>query len=139
MSIFRVWAPFAKSVAVITAEPGDPGDPPVPGDRAEPDDPAPPARAEAAAGRAADRVTELTAGGGGWWAAEVPGAGHGTDYAFRLDGAAEELPDPRSAWQPYGVHGRSRVVDHSRFPWTDHSWRGVPLAGSVLYELHVGT
>ena len=137
MSIFRVWAPFAKSVAVITAEPGDPAGP---GDLAEPAGTGAGGEAEAgAAGREADQVTELTTGAGGWWTAEVPGAGHGTDYAFRLDGAAEELPDPRSAWQPYGVHGRSRVVDHGRFAWTDHGWRGVPLAGSVLYELHVGT
>jgi maltooligosyltrehalose trehalohydrolase len=31
------------------------------------------------------------------------------------------------------------VVDHGAFAWTDARWRGVPLAGSVLYELHVGT
>ncbi len=30
-------------------------------------------------------------------------------------------------------------MDHSAFSWTDDTWRGVPLAGSVLYELHVGT
>jgi maltooligosyltrehalose trehalohydrolase len=74
----------------------------------------------------------------GWWAADVPGAGAGTDYAFVLDGG-QSLPDPRSAWQPRGVHSASRVVDHQRFPWTDDAWRGLPLAGSVLYETHVGT
>jgi maltooligosyltrehalose trehalohydrolase len=37
------------------------------------------------------------------------------------------------------VHGPSRVYDQSRFEWHDRTWRGVPLAGSVLYELHVGT
>jgi maltooligosyltrehalose trehalohydrolase len=113
MSIFRVWAPLAKSVAVVTQNPGDPGSP--------------------------DEVTELAGALDGWWSGEVAAAGHGTDYAFRLDGADEELPDPRSPWQPYGVHGRSRVVEHGRFAWTDHGWRGVPLAGGVLYELHVGT
>src|SRR6185437_14371136 len=25
------------------------------------------------------------------------------------------------------------------FPWTDREWRGRPLRGSVLYELHIGT
>jgi maltooligosyltrehalose trehalohydrolase len=125
MSIFRVWAPLAKSVAVVTADSSG-------GDPAKRD----PADGEPAGG---ERVTDLIAGPGGWWSAEVPGAGHGTDYAFRLDGSADELPDPRSPWQPHGVHGRSRIVDHGRFTWTDHSWRGVPLAGSVLYELHVGT
>jgi maltooligosyltrehalose trehalohydrolase len=75
---------------------------------------------------------------GGWWSADVP-AEHGTDYAFLLDDDATPLPDPRSRWQPHGVHGASRAYDHGRFAWTDASWRGRQLAGSVLYELHVGT
>ncbi|MBT2210635.1 malto-oligosyltrehalose trehalohydrolase [Actinomadura sp. NEAU-AAG7] len=75
----------------------------------------------------------------GWWFADVPSAGHGTDYGFLLDGAEKALPDPRSRWQPHGVHGLSRVYDHDRFAWTDHRWHGRPLPGSVLYELHVGT
>ncbi|MQY07307.1 malto-oligosyltrehalose trehalohydrolase [Actinomadura macrotermitis] len=74
----------------------------------------------------------------GWWEAEIPGAGHGTDYGYVLDGG-ETLPDPRSPWQPAGVHGRSRVYAHDRFAWTDDDWRGRPLPGSVLYELHIGT
>ena len=80
--------------------------------------------------------TPMTAQGDGWWTGEV--GGHGTDYALVLDGG-QPRPDPRSAWQPYGVHGPSRVVDHAAYAWTDSSWRGRPLAGSVLYELHVGT
>lgn len=74
----------------------------------------------------------------GWWSAEVEGSGPGTDYLLSVDGSVG-LPDPRSAWQPEGVHGPSRVVDHSRFPWTDQGWRGIELSSSVLYELHVGT
>jgi malto-oligosyltrehalose trehalohydrolase len=73
-----------------------------------------------------------------WWAAEVPGAGHGTDYSFRLDGG-DLLADPRSAWQPAGVRGASRRYEHDRFDWTDARWRGIPLPGAVIYELHVGT
>jgi len=73
---------------------------------------------------------------GEWWTGEV--GGPGTDYALVLDGGPPR-PDPRSAWQPYGVHGASRVVDHDAFTWTDSRWRGVPLPGAVLYELHVGT
>jgi maltooligosyltrehalose trehalohydrolase len=80
--------------------------------------------------------TAMTAGDGGWWTAEI--GGPGTDYALVLDGG-DPRPDPRSAWQPHGVHGPSRVVDHGAFAWTDERWRGVPLAGSVLYEMHVGT
>lgn len=78
-------------------------------------------------------------GPSGWWEAVVPDASHGTDYGFVLDGADEVLPDPRSPWQPDGVHGQSRVYDHGRFAWSDRHWHGRPLAGSVLYEMHVGT
>ncbi|MFC4057368.1 malto-oligosyltrehalose trehalohydrolase [Planomonospora corallina] len=77
-------------------------------------------------------------GAGGWWSAEVPGAGHGTDYRFRLDGG-EPLPDPRTRWQPEGIFGPSRVYDHGRFAWSDQAWTGRALPGSVVYELHIGT
>ena len=75
---------------------------------------------------------------GGWWASSVNGAGPGTDYSFRVDGGPAR-PDPRSPFQPEGIDGPSRVVDHGAFAWTDGRWRGLPLAGSVLYECHVGT
>jgi maltooligosyltrehalose trehalohydrolase len=75
----------------------------------------------------------------GWWRVEVPGTGPGTDYAFLLDDDEQALPDPRSAWQPRGVHGPSRLYDHRAFRWTDRGWTGRQLPGSVLYELHVGT
>jgi maltooligosyltrehalose trehalohydrolase len=74
----------------------------------------------------------------GWWQADVPGAGDGTDYAFCLDGG-EPLADPCSPRQPFGMTGLSRSYDHGAFAWTDDGWRGSPLPGSVLYELHVGT
>jgi maltooligosyltrehalose trehalohydrolase len=80
----------------------------------------------------------------------APGAGDGTasesvviDYAFVLDGAQPPLPDPRSAWQPHGVHGPSRTFDPSSFDWTDDDWpgprSGTGVLGSVVYELHLGT
>ena len=92
-----------------------------------------------------DRV-ELLAGGArypmerderGWWTApiELPA---GTDYGFVLDGA-DTLPDPRSPWQPGGVHGLSRTVDHAAFAWTDAGFNAPALADAVIYELHVGT
>ena len=64
-------------------------------------------------------------------------AEEGDAYAFVVDG--DELPDPRSAAQPDGVHARSRVVRHESFAWADDGFRSPPLAGAVLYELHVGT
>ncbi len=79
----------------------------------------------------------LARAAGGWWEGDVPAA-PGDDYAFALDGGPPR-PDPRSPWQPAGVHGPSRLVDHAAFRWSDGGWRGPPLAASVLYELHVGT
>src|SRR4051812_13852621 len=80
---------------------------------------------------------EMTQGDGGWWHATVPEAGPGTDYAFSLDGG-EPLPDPRSRWQPHGVHAASRVVEIPPSP-ADAAWTGRSLPGSVIYEMHVGT
>ncbi|MGC4791627.1 malto-oligosyltrehalose trehalohydrolase [Micromonospora sp. DT178] len=82
---------------------------------------------------------EMRVGPDGWWRVEVPAAGPGTDYAFLLDDDERALPDPRSPWQPEGVHGPSRRYDHAAFEWTDQAWTGRQLPGAVLYELHVGT
>lgn len=73
-----------------------------------------------------------------WWTAEVQDAGPGTDYGFRLDGG-DVLPDPRSAYQPNGILGMSRLIDHNTFKWTDKLWQSKPLSSAVIYELHVGT
>ena len=70
--------------------------------------------------------------------ATIPGVNAGDDYAFRIDGGPER-PDPASRWQPYGVHGASRVVDPGAFEWSDHAWKGIEMADYVIYELHVGT
>jgi maltooligosyltrehalose trehalohydrolase len=75
----------------------------------------------------------------GWWRADVASARPGTAYSFLLDDDPTPLPDPRSLRQPTGVHGSSRVYDMDSFIWTDRSWTGRQLAGSVLYELHIGT
>jgi maltooligosyltrehalose trehalohydrolase len=77
-------------------------------------------------------------GDGGWWEVEVASAGHGTSYAFSVDGS-EPMPDPRSPWQPEGVHGFSRVFDSSRYEWADAGWAGRDVRGAVFYELHLGT
>jgi maltooligosyltrehalose trehalohydrolase len=74
---------------------------------------------------------------GGWWQAPAGSLAHGQDYWIVIDD--QQLPDPRSPWQPEGVHGPSRHVDHRRFAWTDQHWQARPLAASVLYELHIGT
>src|SRR6266540_3089641 len=78
-------------------------------------------------------------GAGGWWRLQVPGAGYGTDYGFLLDDDETLLPDPRSRWQPEGVHGPSRLYDQHAHDWKDAGWTGRQLAGSAIYELHIGT
>jgi 1,4-alpha-glucan branching enzyme len=80
----------------------------------------------------------LSAGENGWWFAEMPSVQPGTDYVFVLDGH-KHLPDPRSHWQPQGVDGPSRTVDHGAFSWTDRRWQAKPLSASLFYELHIGT
>jgi maltooligosyltrehalose trehalohydrolase len=89
--------------------------------------------------RVGGATVAMDRGDDGWWRADVPDAAAGTDYTYVLDDHDGELPDPRSMWQPEGVHGPSRVYDHSAFPWSDGAWTGRQLPGSVLYEMHVGT
>ncbi|HYZ52039.1 MAG TPA: malto-oligosyltrehalose trehalohydrolase [Streptosporangiaceae bacterium] len=90
------------------------------------------------AGFEAPEELELFRGEGGWWHAPEP-LPPGTDYALLLDDDETPLPDPRSLWQPRGVHGPSRSYDHAAFRWSDAAWTGRALPGSVLYELHIGT
>ncbi|WP_299056088.1 malto-oligosyltrehalose trehalohydrolase [uncultured Nocardioides sp.] len=87
----------------------------------------------------ADEVVAMRRRGGGWWTPDGPTPDGEVDYGYRLDGDETVLPDPRSRRQPDGVHGRSRTYDASAFAWTDQAWTGRQLAGSVVYELHVGT
>ncbi len=75
----------------------------------------------------------------GWWHGDAHGhLSAGTRYRFSIDGEGP-FPDPRSAWQPEGVHGPSEVVDHAVFSWTDGDFDAPPLADAVIYEMHVGT
>src|SRR4051794_41694 len=83
-------------------------------------------------------VHDMRRDDGGWWCAEVEAAPE-ADYAFLLDDEETPRPDPRSRRQPEGVHGPSRRFDPSAYSWGDGAWTGRPLAGGVVYELHVGT
>ncbi len=80
----------------------------------------------------------LRATTGDWFELQPGALEPGDDYAFVLDGGAPR-PDPRSPWQPHGVGGASRAVDHDAFAWTDAAWRGRQLSDCVVYELHTGT
>jgi maltooligosyltrehalose trehalohydrolase len=84
-------------------------------------------------------VHPMSAEGDGWWRVDGIDAPADSDYGFLLDDDADPLPDPRSRWQPHGVHALSRGFDPSRFAWTDSRWTGRQLAGGMIYELHLGT
>jgi len=75
----------------------------------------------------------------GYWLASVEQAGPGSDYGFLLDDDPKPYPDPRSQWQPNGVHGLSRVYDQQAFEWHDSRWQAPPLSSAIVYEMHVGT
>lgn len=105
MTLFRVWAPEARTVALYLAS----------GEEAP--------------------LQEAT---GGWWQAELPDAGPGTRYGYRVDDSPP-LPDPRAKFQPEGVHGLSEVIDHGAFAWSDQGWNSPPLSSGVVYEIHIGT
>ncbi len=79
--------------------------------------------------------------GSGWWRGDVELA-DGERYGFVLDGTdggGELRPDPRSRRQPDGVHAASAWFDAARHEWADAGWTGRPLAGGLVYELHIGT
>ena len=82
-----------------------------------------------------DETVEMDRGDGGRWTADAPPG----DYGFIVDDDNDVLPDPRSRWQPDGAHGHSRTFDPSAFTWTDAGWKGAPISGGVIYELHIGT
>ncbi len=100
---FRVWAPKAKKLAVVSD----------------------------------NKAYPLTSETGGYFAGTAQ-CRAGALYKFQInDGDA--FPDPASRLQPDGPHGPSCVVDPFSFKWTDANWRGVKLAGQIIYELHIGT
>src|SRR2546423_3969476 len=105
---FRVWAPRRARVEVVVTATGE------------------------------RPAFDLEAEGGGYFSALAPELGDGALYRFRLDGEDYLYPDPASRFQPEGPHGPSRVVDPSRFLWTDGGGRGASLKGQVVYELPVG-
>ena len=109
---FRVWAPKANTLDVVL---------------------------ELSSERSVERTFHpLTQERDGYFSGTVT-CGVGARYRFRLNQSENFHPDPASRFQPDGPHGSSYVVDSFAFKWTDANWRGVKLAGQVIYEFHVGT
>ena len=77
----------------------------------------------------------LLPGADGEWQADVDASLLERGYRYSIDGG-KPIPDPRSRWQPDGVHGASHAVGTLRRAVT---FRQQPLRDAVIYELHVGT
>jgi maltooligosyltrehalose trehalohydrolase len=107
----RVWAPYARSVAVVLED--------GPGAHPEP--------------------VALTVEERGYFSGFLPVAGPGTRYRLRLDDEQTLVADPASRLQPEGVYGPSMVIDPAAFTWEVDAWQVPPFRDWVLYELHVGT
>ncbi len=107
-----VWAPLAKSVELVTP-----------------------------AQRIALRACTPGSGDASeYWQGDVDESLLRHGYRYSIDGG-EPMPDPRSMWQPDGVHGASQAVDVPRLR-AEQPMRGFgakPLHDAVFYELHVGT
>lgn len=74
----------------------------------------------------------------GYFHCTVSGVFSGTRYFYQPE-KGKDCPDPRSHYQPLGMHGPSEVVDHSQYAWSDKDWNGLPLSGLIFYEMHIGT
>jgi maltooligosyltrehalose trehalohydrolase len=85
-----------------------------------------------------NQLYPMTRQANGWWTPEIDAAKSDSKYGFMVDGEGP-FPDPRSPWQPDGVHSLSRTVDHTAFEWSDSGFQAPPLSSALLYELHVGT
>ena len=59
-------------------------------------------------------------------------------YKYSIDGG-KPLPDPRSRWQPEGVHGPSHLSELRGAASPAAHFRPKALRDAVIYELHVGT
>ena len=78
----------------------------------------------------------MQASGDGWFELSLEDQAD-VDYRYQIDNDLL-VPDPASRWQPQDVHGPSRAVDLTGYPWRSDAWRGRPWHETVLYELHVG-
>ena len=79
----------------------------------------------------------------GYWQNDVEVSALEQGYRYSIDGG-EPLPDPRSQWQPDGVHGGSRIIDWSspdavRARSGSAGFHAKALGEAVIYELHLGT
>ncbi len=84
------------------------------------------------------KLIDMTSIDDGYWTTHVEGVKLDAEYMFFLD-TKPPKPDPASQYQPKGVFGPSKVVNHESFVWKDTTWHGLEFKDLVFYEVHVGT
>jgi maltooligosyltrehalose trehalohydrolase len=85
-----------------------------------------------------ERRVALTAQEKGYWEGQVDAAEVRAGYRYSIDGG-QPLPDPRSRWQPEGVHGPSHVREPRGAAAVAANFQPKALRDAVIYELHIGT
>ena len=119
--VWRVWAPFSKTVSLVTFA-SDPN------------------RGQLEQGRMEQGRVEIamTPEEFGYFSHQQADVREGLRYVYRLaDG--RDYPDPASRWQPRGVNEPSAVFFPADYRWNDEDWRGIARENLIIYELHVGT
>ncbi len=109
---FRVWAPFAHSVAVTV--------PYIDYDTS-------------------NQIT-MTSEDDGYWSVFVPGAEPGQTYKYLIDTGTTILHrnDPRSRAFTSSENGDSIIVAND-FDWGDDLFMPIPREQQIIYEMHIGT
>ncbi len=84
-----------------------------------------------------DKKIRMKKDGDDYWKVSVKDIKLGRDYFYLLNGSRRG--DPASNFQPEGINGPSRIVDHSSFEWQDADFNPVHLKDYIMYEFHTGT
>ncbi|MFZ3010113.1 MAG: alpha-amylase family glycosyl hydrolase [Candidatus Microsaccharimonas sp.] len=108
---FRVWAPFAKSIAVVLDIEFQHIEYP------------------------------LISENDGYWSGVVKQAEPGHAYKYKIetaDGSFIEKNDPRARQLTVSDNGWSVIVDHD-FDWNDVKAPAIPKEQQIIYEMHIGT
>ena len=110
---FRVWAPFAKNVKLLTPFLGvfD-----------------------------GSNIFDMTQEDGGYWSVLVDGAEAGQNYKYLIDTGNETITknDPRGRALTASENGVSIIVSND-FDWGDDVFMPIPREKQIIYELHIGT
>ncbi|HAB16115.1 MAG TPA: 1,4-alpha-glucan branching protein [Verrucomicrobiales bacterium] len=107
---FRVWAPFAESVA-----------------------------AAGTFNQWSDTANPLASEGNGYWSADVPGAKVGDEYQFVIRHGTQVLWH-KNPYASAVVNSSGNAIIHDpNFDWTGDDFSMPPWNELVIYEMHVGT